>query len=119
MEKNIECMPNKQFAYSCLQLLINYGKLDDRSINILTSADECRRLFQCSGNFAILNEVPLNCSDDELTIYCYDNTGRQRYYKEPIVISGRSFAVTNHWYGPDKTMPDNRTPFLMWIKSKI
>lgn len=119
MEKRLESMPNKHFAYFCLQLLNNYGKLDDSALNILTNEDECQRLFKCSGKFTILNEVPLNCSDEELAIHCYDNTGRQRYYKEQIVISGRAFVVTNHWYGPDKTMPDNRTPFLMWVKSKI
>lgn len=119
MEKSLENMPNKQFAYSCLNLLKDNGKLDDSSINILTDADACQRLFQCSGKLTILNEVPLNCTDEELTLHCYDNTGRQRYYKEQIVISRRSFVVTNHWYGPDKSMPDNRTPFLMWVKSKI
>ena len=119
MEKSLESMPNKQFAYSCLQLLISNDKLDTGVINILTDEDECRELFQCSGKLAILKEVPLKCSDEELTTYCYDRTGRQRYYKEQIVAMGKAYVVTNHWYGPDKTMPDNRTPFLMWTKSKI
>lgn len=119
MEKSLENMPNKQFAYSCLQLLIRNDKLDAGAINILTDEDVCREMFKCSGKLAILMEVPLNCSNEELTTYCYDNTGRQRYYKEHISTMGREFVVTNHWYGPDKTMPDNRTPFLMWVKSKI
>lgn len=111
MEKNFESMPNKRFAYSCLQLLNDSGKLDDNAMNVLTNEDECQRLFQCSGNFSILIEVSLNCSDEVLKIHCYDNTGRQRYYKEQIIASGKSFVVTNHWYGPGKTMPDNRTHF--------
>ncbi len=24
----------------------------------------------------------------------------------------------NHWYGPDKFNPDNKTPFLTWINKK-
>lgn len=112
-------MTNKQFAYSCLQLLLSNGKLDASAINILTDEYVCREIFKCSGKLAILKEVPSNCANEELTTYCYDYTGMQRYYKEQIATMGREFVVTNHWYGPDKTMPDNRTPFLMWVKSKI
>jgi hypothetical protein len=119
MEKNFESMPNKQFAYSCLQLIASNNKLDASVMNILTNEDECRERFQCSGKLAVLKEVPLKCCDEELTTYCYDRNGRQRYYKEQIFVIGKAYVVTNHWYGPDKTMPENRTPFLMWIKSKI
>lgn len=116
---SLERMPNKQFAFKCLQLLINNNKLDDKALHLLTNEDECQRLFQCSGKFTILNEIPLNCSDEELKVHCCDNTGRRRYYKEKIFISGRAFVVTNHWYGPEKSMSDNRTPFLRWVKSRI
>lgn len=119
MKESLENMPNKQFAFSCLQLLNDNSRLDATVINILTDEDECREQFHCSGRFAVLQEVPLNCSEGELKYYCYDNTGRQRYYKEQIVAIGKAYVITNHWYGPDKSMPDNRTPFLIWVNSKI
>jgi hypothetical protein len=50
---------------------------------------------------------------------CYDNTGRQRFYKDKIYVVGRAFVVSNHWYGPGKSMPDNRTPFMQWVLEKI
>lgn len=112
-------MSNKLFAFYCLQLLMNNGKLDETAIKILTNKVECQRMFQCCGNFTTLNEVPFNCSDDVLANHCRDNTGRRHYYKGQLIICGRAFVVTNHWYDPNKSNPANRTPFLKWVKSKI
>ena len=115
---DLESLPNKKFAYQCIQLLKEHGKIDDRNINILTDSEICRRMFSCSG-FSILQEVPTGSSDEELTPYCYDNTGRQRYYKDILVIQNKGYVVTNHWYGPNKSMPDNRSPFEKWTMEQI
>lgn len=112
---NFERLDNKKFAYSCLNLLKDKGCLTEEMIQILTDEEECKRLF-CFSKFPILSEVslqgPLENAD------CYDERGRQRFYKEKIYAAGRAFVVSNHWYGPGKSMPDNRTPFLQWVLEK-
>lgn len=111
-----EKMANKKFAYSCIELLNKKGCLKRETLQILTSEDECKRLFNCS-KFPILSEVsPGNGFNDD---DCYDEHGRQRYYKEKVYADGRAFIVSNHWYGPNKSMPDNRTPFLAWVLQQI
>ena len=116
---NIALLENKQFAYACLNLMQEHGLLDDATINTLTSIEACQHLFHCSSKFAVLQEVPLNCSEADLYSYCHDCTGKQRYYKGKITAAKRTFVVTNHWYGPNKSMPDNRTPFLGWVMGRV
>ena len=50
--------------------------------------------------------------------YWHDDCGGQRYYKNIITIYGKSYVPMNHWYGPGKSKPNNRTPFLSWVKKK-
>lgn len=116
---DLKSLSNKKFAYQCIQLLKEHGKLDNKNINILTNADMCQRIFLCSSSFPVLQEVPVHCSDEELTPYCYDCTGRQRYYKDIVVFQNKGYVVTNHWYGPNKSMPDNRSPFEKWVQQQI
>lgn len=106
---DFESLNNKKFAYSCLALLKEKSCLNGTEILILTSEDACKRLFNCS-KYSILSEVP---RDSRLVdADCYDEHGRQRFYKDKIFADDRAFVVSNHWYGPKKSMPDNRTPFL-------
>lgn len=113
---DFERLENKDFVYSCLELLKENNCLNEEEIGILTNEDECKRLFNCS-KFPILSEVNQEeaLGDDD----CYDDQGRQRFYKKKIYVDNRAFVVSNHWYGPNKSMPDNRTPFLRWIFRKI
>lgn len=110
-----EKLDNKKFAYCCLNFLKEKGCLNEAEVRILTNEDECKRLFCCS-KFPILSEVSLKgtMADSD----CYDEHGRQRFYKDRIYANGRAFVVSNHWYGPNKSMPDNRTPFLQWVLEK-
>jgi hypothetical protein len=112
---DFERLDNKRFAYSCLAILNEKSCLNEVEIRILTSEDECKRLFCCS-KFPILSEVPLHGALEDAD--CYDDHGRQRFYKDKIFADGRAFVVSNHWYGPGKSMPDNRTPFLQWVLEK-
>jgi hypothetical protein len=81
---------------------------------MLKSEAECKRLF-CYSKFSILSEVPLQSELKDAE--CYGERGRQRFYKEKI-YAFRAFVVSNHWYGPGKSMPDNRTSFLQWVLEK-
>lgn len=119
IKNKFESMSNKKFAYECIKLLKEYDKLDDSIISILIDEEKCHNLFNCSGKFTIFKEIPKDCSDELLAKYCYDINGRQRYYKDKIIIDEREFVITNHWYGPNKSMPDNRTLFLEWIMTII
>lgn len=107
--EDFEKLTNKKFAYACLDLLKKKGRLNEPEIRILTNEDQCKKLFCCS-KFPVLSEVTIN--DSLADADCYDDYGRQRYYKEKIEAEGRAFVVSNHWYGPGKSMSDNRTPFL-------
>lgn len=112
---DFERFDNKKFVYSCLQLLKETGHLNEAELQILTNEEECKRQFCCS-KFPILSEVSLHgvLTDND----CYDDHGRQRFYKDKIYTCNRAFVVSNHWYGPNKSMADNRTPFLNWVYAK-
>ena len=112
---DFERLDNKKFAYTCFTLLNEKSCLNEAEIRILTSEKECKRLFRCS-KFPVLSEVSLQGSLEDTD--CYDERGRQRFYKEKIYADGRAFVVSNHWYGASKSMEDNRTPFLQWVLEK-
>lgn len=116
---DLESLPNKEFAYECIQLLKENGKLDEKNMSILTNVDTCKNMFMFSGNFQILQEVPVGICDEELKSYRCDRTGRNRYYKDLIMLENRCYIISNHWYGPNKSMPDNRSPFLKWVNEQI
>jgi len=105
-------LPNKQFAFYYLNRLNDQNLITDEMLSSLSCRDFCRQKFNCS-SFPILMEVPMDCSEEELKKLCHIGFKR-RYYQERIRIRNRSFVVTNHWYGPNKSMPDNRTPFEQW-----
>lgn len=118
IKEELEKMPNKKFAYGCILLLSNEGKLNERALRLLTDAEECKRIFMCT-KFPVLQEVPRDCTETKLREYCFDGVGRQRYYVEKITVAGKTYVVTNHWYGPNKSNPDNRTPFLQWVMKEL
>jgi len=107
-------MSNKSFAFTCLNQVKEAGGFTETVLQILTSAASCRDWFRCSG-FAVLMEVPAGCSEAELRKMCHF-AGRRRYYQDRFETGGRTFVVSNHWYGPGRSMPDNRTPFLEWVR---
>lgn len=115
MSEILSEMSNKQFVFTCLNMLNNAGKLTEKNINLLSDKDYCSSNFLCP--FAILSEVPTlgEISND----YYKDNSGHRRYYPERYVIGEKAFIVTNHWYGPQKSNPDNRTPFMQWVMNLL
>lgn len=104
-------LSNKKFIFTCLDILKEAEKLTEKNINLLLDKDYCSTNFLCS--FAILSEVPT--LGEISSEYYSDNSGRRRYYPERYVIGERAFIVTNHWYGPQKSNADNRTPFMQWV----
>ena len=112
--KKIEELDNKKFAFKCLDVLKEVNCLNDSTLNILTNTELCKRYFCFSSGFSVLKKVPKNISGDELKEFCSIN-GRQRYYQDLYFIGTEKYVVVNHWYGPGKSMPDNRTPFYNWV----
>lgn len=108
-------MPNKQFIFTSLNILNKAGKLTEKNINLLSNRDYCSGNFVCP--FAILSEVPT--LGDIPNEYYNDNSGRRRYYPEKYIIGKKAYIVTNHWYGPKKSNPDNRTPFIQWVMNLV
>ncbi len=116
---NLSDMPNKQFAFACINMLLDAGKLDEHTLRLLMDSEECKERFHCVRSTAILKTIPNHCSESELTKQCNDGTNQSRYYKAPISINGQDYIITNYWYGANTRMPDNRTPFMEWVHSKI
>ena len=115
VEQSIEKQGNKNFAFKCMELLSKNNKLTDDLITLLTDKDTCKALFNCR-NFPVLSEVSLSREPSEED-YCVN--GKQRFYKSKIVVGDRAFILTNHWYGPNKSLPDNRTPFQLWVQDIV
>jgi len=111
MKELLSKMSNKKFIFTCLNMLTKEGKLTEKNIDLLSDRDYCSTKFLC--RFAILCEVPL--LGEIPNEYYNDNSGRRRYYPERYVIEKKAYIVTNHWYGPNKSNPDNRTPFMNWL----
>ena len=101
--------------FSCLDVLKESDRLNDRNIAKLTNRDFCSSEFFCG--FSVLTEVPIvgKVSGD----YYNDNSGHRRYYPNKFIIRGKAYIVTNHWYGPQKSNPDNRTPFMQWVMRQL
>lgn len=116
---DLEKLSNKDFAYSCINLLIENEAINSAEISLLTNGEQCAKRFCSSSGFPILIDVSGYADKEELGRLCCDKSNRQRYYTETISIFGRDYVITNHWYGPNKSMPDNRTPFMKWVLMKI
>ena len=116
---NLSDMPNKQFAFTCIKTLLEAGNLDENTLLLLTDSEKCKERFHCVRSTAILKAIPNGCSESELTIQCNDGTNQSRYYKTPVNINGQDYIITNYWYGVNTRMPDNRTPFMLWVQSKL
>ena len=108
-------MKNKEFAFACLHRLQETGALTEAALAHLTDPEACRREFCMSSGFAVLLEVPAHCGSEQLTALCHAGAKR-RYYQDLFRHGERTFVVVNHWYGPGRSMPDNRTPFLQWVE---
>jgi hypothetical protein len=106
-------LPNKEFAFECLNILIESNKLKDQHLETLLDKDKISRTMHCNYTFPILREVSKDTyvSDE----YRYEN-GYARYYPDVIFINNRAFIVSNDWYCKGKSNKrDNRTPFVRWI----
>lgn len=110
-----EQMKNREFVFACLHRLQAAGALTETVLALLTDPETCRREFCMSSGFAVLQEVPSHCGAEQLTALCHVGTKR-RYYQEVFRHGERAFVAVNHWYGPGRSMPDNRTPFLRWVE---
>lgn len=111
---DIRSMKNERFAEECFKRLLDYDRLGDEELRILTDPDECRTRFYHPK--PILAEIPYETTNlDNLR---KDDTGRVRFYPTILRVRGRAFMITNYWYGPHTKVKDNRTPFYEWVMSK-
>ena len=110
--EGIDELPNKDFAFKLLELMRDYGLLENNLIT-LTNVQACKNLGHI---FPILLEADGENSSK-------DNSGRDRYYPNNFFeYKGKKYYVTNDWYEKTKgksSNRDNRTRFLEWIKSLL
>lgn len=114
--KHLHELKNKEFIFTCLNTLKDTNKLTPEVLSLLTDPDRCFDIFNCKSRLAILMEIPTNISESALKDLCYFGNHR-RYYPDRFTVGNRTFVVTNHWYGPNRSNPDNRTPFMNWFIS--
>lgn len=119
MNDKIEGLRNETFAITCIKELFASSKMNGSLLNILLNKEACERFIQAKYRNAILKEVDPQISYSDLKIACLNGTSIPRYYDTIIFWDNRAFIVTNYWYGPTTRMPDNRTPFLQWIKKQL
>lgn len=106
---------NREFVFTCIQLLSEQNKIDDEDLYILTDIKGCKENFNCV--FPILLEIPEGSDIEDL--HSYYGQCIKKYYIEQIKINGRTFLVTNQWYNANKNDPDNKSPFLSWMLKKL
>jgi hypothetical protein len=106
-------LKNKDFIFSCLDLLKSKDKLTESVLLNLTSASYCHRRFTCM--YPILVEVSFVGTIDRRVFL--GGTDNRRYYPEKYYIKNRAFIVCNDWYYSKRR--DNRTPFIHWLGEVI
>lgn len=108
----LQMLPNKKFAFSCLELL-KAKHIPLHRIQDLTDREYCKIHFNTGK--PILKQIsgPIPGEED-----IYDQTGRQRFYRDVWTCYGNYYLVTNYWYGPNTNVADNRTPFLNWVMAR-
>ena len=91
-------MNNKAFAFDCINRLLQAEKLNDATIRILVDGAECKRLFNCVRNSAVLKEVPSNTTEEDLTALCKDGACRRAHLSdhELLVWSKHANARQSH-----------------------
>lgn len=119
MLKNVEELKNERFALTCIKALLDSRNMSDYYLDILLDKEKCCDVIGGHYRNAILKEINPSVSKEELLYLRLDGTKSARYLKTILSWKGRTFIVTNYWYGPNTKMEDNRTPFLSWIKSII
>jgi hypothetical protein len=111
--KDINKLNNKAFVFKLLQIMEDYGLLED-NLATLTDIQECKE--NLGHNFPILLEANGENSSK-------DNNGRDRYYPNDLFeYNGKKYYVTNDWYEKTKEKSsnrDNRPLFLSWISSLL
>jgi hypothetical protein len=106
---------NREFIFTCIKLLTDQDKISDDDLYVLTDAKSCKEKFNCV--FPILLEIFEESNREDLSSYY--GLGIKKYYVEQANINGRFFLVTNQWYNANKNNPNNKSPFLSWMLSKL
>ncbi len=114
--EEIETLKNEAFAIRCVELLNKYEKLDAYTLGKLTDGDWCKGMGFMRMSKPVLKKIPTNCSAEELKQQMLDGTKSNRFYSHTVRVNQSEYIITNYWYGPQTNYPDNRTPFLNWVK---
>lgn len=110
MKEHLLALKNKDFAYKCINILIEKERKLD--IELLKDVNFCKRNFDM--NFAILQEVPPygNIPED----FFKDSRLNRRYYPQPIIAFGKKYIVCNDWYYNNKVnQRDTKSHFVNWV----
>ncbi len=110
MKDKLLTMKNKEFVFSCIDILIENGRFSD--LDKLTDSSFCKNRFDM--NFCILQEVPIvgNIPED----YFFDHNHNRRYYPKAVMVNNKRYIVCNDWYYKTRsTTRDTRTAFVNWV----
>ncbi|MDO4880852.1 MAG: hypothetical protein Q3983_06190 [Capnocytophaga sp.] len=109
----INKLSNKDFAFRCLDLMEEYGVLED-NLSTLTNAQECKETLGHYFPILLENNKENTANNKDL---------KDRYYAKPFFeYNGKQYYVTNDWYEKTEAKAsnrDNRPIFIGWIYSLL
>ncbi len=110
--EELMAMENKEFIFSCLEMMSGHRIFNGYTLPILESREQCTLLFRHNNIHGILYKRPNGVTDEEFRAAIQDEAGRARYYSDTYSIGESEYYVSSQWR-PDRE--DARGAFLDWL----
>lgn len=105
---------NKDFIFSCLDLMKKKNLFNDANLSVLQSKEECAVRFKHNSANGILYKIDKSKSEEDQNIQKQGADGRSRYYHDRYAIDNDEYFVSSEW----KPVTDDENPreyFIKWI----
>lgn len=111
-------LENKDFIFTCLNLMKEKNLFSENSLDILQSKEECAAKFKHNSANGILYRIDKSKTAEEQDAQKQESDGRSRYYSDRYVIGNDEYFVSSEW----RPITENENPredFVRWIFSLI
>lgn len=105
-------MENKEFIFSCLEMMSGHRLFNSYTLPILESREQCNLLFRHNNIHGILYKRSNGATEEEFRNAIQDEAGRSRYYTDTFSIGEGEYYVSSQWR-PDRE--DARGAFIDWL----
>lgn len=110
--EELMAMENKEFIFSCLEMMSGHRVFNGYTLPILESREQCALLLSHNNIHGILFKRLNGATDEEFRAAIQDEAGRARYYSDTYSIGESEYYVSSQWR-PDRE--DARGAFLDWL----